>query len=88
MASTTERGYGSSHQKLRAWWAPRVARGGVLCARAGCGRVIEPGESWDLGHDDHDRARYSGPEHEACNRATASRRGVRPARRSSRRWFR
>ncbi|MGE3140566.1 MAG: hypothetical protein AB7I08_02770 [Thermoleophilia bacterium] len=71
--STTARGYGWVHQQVRARWAVSVATGRVCCAR--CGLPIEPGEPWDLGHDDHDRTRYSGPEHRACNRATAGRRG-------------
>jgi hypothetical protein len=73
--STTRRGYGAHHQRLRAWWAPQVAAGGVDCAR--CGRRIDPTtEPWDLGHDDNDRARYTGPEHAACNRGTSGRRKV------------
>jgi hypothetical protein len=82
MASTTERGYGTRHQRLRRDWARRVAAGEVWCAR--CGNFIEPGTPWDLGHDDRDRTIYTGPEHAACNRATAGRRRVR--RRKSRRW--
>jgi hypothetical protein len=78
--STTARGYGHAHQKLRKRWAKEVAKGTVTCPR--CGRMIEPGESWDLGHADHDRRRYVGPEHAGCNRATAGRGKVR----QSRRW--
>lgn len=74
--------YGSAHQKLRRAWAVRVALGGVACAR--CGGVIEPGEPWDLGHDDIDRSVYRGPEHSACNRATSRHRLERLA--SSRLW--
>jgi ATPase family associated with various cellular activities (AAA) len=77
---TTARGYGHAHQKLRRKWAKVVAKGTVVCPR--CGRVIEPGQSWDLGHADGDRRRYVGPEHQACNRATAGRGKLR----QSRRW--
>lgn len=78
---TSERGYGTHHQALRKQVAPLVAGGGVACAR--CGGAIDPDEPWDLGHDDHDRSRYTGPEHRRCNRATAGRNGLGN---QSRRW--
>jgi hypothetical protein len=79
-AKTTDRGYGGKHQQLRKRWTPAVERGEVNCARAGCGLPILPGEPWDLGHDDYDRSRYSGPEHRECNRgAPGKRRGQQTA---------
>jgi hypothetical protein len=68
--STSKRGYGWTHQKLRNRWARDVARGEVECAR--CGEPIWPEEPWDLGHVDGDKSRYAGPEHRSCNRATAT----------------
>ncbi|WP_082921109.1 hypothetical protein [Rhodococcus sp. HS-D2] len=69
--TTAQRGYGSAHQHTRKAWRPAVEAGRVRCAR--CRRPIRPGQAWDLGHDDRDRSRYRGPEHVACNRATAGR---------------
>lgn len=71
--NTTDRGYGSTHQRLRAEWAPFVDAGDVDCWR--CRLPIDPVEPWDLGHDDDDRTIYRGPEHVTCNRSTAARRG-------------
>ena len=84
--TTTEQGYGAAHQKLRAKWAPAVAGGGVFCAR--CGGRIDPGEPWDLGHDDEDRSRYAGPEQSLCNRRTATHRADRRRASDSRSWSR
>lgn len=69
--SSTARGYGSEHKAERERWAPLVATGNVKCAR--CRIHIGTDEPWDLGHEDNDRSRYAGPEHAACNRATAGR---------------
>jgi hypothetical protein len=66
---TTAKGYGWTHQQVRASWAPSVATGTVRCAR--CGEPIGAGQPWDLGHHDTDRHIYIGPEHSACNRSTA-----------------
>jgi hypothetical protein len=75
--TTAQRGYGYAHKALRARWAERIAHGGVSCTR--CGLLILPGEPFDLGHDDYDRSRWTGPEHPRCNRGAPSRRrrGVR-----------
>ncbi|UTI62235.1 hypothetical protein NBH00_12740 [Paraconexibacter antarcticus] len=76
MASTTDRGYNYAHKRLRRRWAREVEQGHVACAR--CRRLIQPGEPWDLDHDDQDRSRYIGPSHARCNRATAGRRPPSP----------
>jgi hypothetical protein len=84
---TTKRGYGAKHQKKRRVAARAVAQGTVDCWR--CGLPIQPGQMWDLGHDDDDRTAYKGPEHAKAadcpaggNRATAGRRKPK----FSRRW--
>ena len=69
--STTSRGYGNQHQKIRKALASLVETGDMTCAR--CGERILPGTPWDLGHDDFDRTVWTGPEHRRCNRATANR---------------
>ena len=69
--TTTQRGYGKPHQRIRARLTPLVLAGGVKCVR--CGELIDPHEPWDLGHVDHDPSRYAGPEHARCNRATTGR---------------
>lgn len=63
--TTTERGYGAEHQRLRAQWAPIVEAGEANCGR--CGGAIDPDEPWELDHTD-DRQDYNGPAHMDCNR--------------------
>jgi hypothetical protein len=81
---TTARGYGRQHQRRRAELAPYVAAGLVDCWR--CEQRIRPGQPWDLGHDDSDRTRYRGAEHQACNRGAPGKRRADPAPRPRTRW--
>lgn len=74
MARTTDRGYGIEHQKRRERERRLVEAGKAMCWR--CNKPIDPGEPWDLGHDDNDRTQYNGPEHRRCNRATKSHRAI------------
>lgn len=74
--STTRRGYGSDHQRLRKQWARIVEAGEAHCAR--CGRAIQPGTPWALDHRD-DRQGYLGPSHQRCNQAAANRKRSRRA---------
>lgn len=71
--SREQRGYTPQHRAIRTGYEPAVKAGLITCWR--CGQPITPEQPWDLGHDDHDRTRYRGPEHQACNRATAGRGG-------------
>jgi hypothetical protein len=76
--------YDNAHVRLRAQWAPRVAAGVVKCWR--CDELIASGATWDLGHDDEDRAFYRGPEHRKCNRATSTRKAFEQGYDHSRDW--
>ena len=67
--SRQARGYDTTHTKLRAQWAPRVAQGGI---HRTCPGLLPPDQPFDLGHDRYDRTRWTGPEWPACNRATAA----------------
>jgi hypothetical protein len=73
--SREQRGYDHAHRELRKQWAPKVARGGILCGK--CGNTIQPGTTWHLGHTD-DRTTWTGPEHAHCNLSDAGRRSHRP----------
>ena len=74
--NTTAGGWGHTHRMLRKEFEPVVRAGSARCVR--CGEKILPWEPWDLGHVDGDRSRYAGPEHRACNRATAGRKWPEP----------
>jgi hypothetical protein len=71
-ASSTARGYGIEHQRLRKQWAVKVAQGQAVCAR--CGGWISPDSEWHLDHDSFDRKRYLGPSHAWCNTTEPARR--------------
>ena len=84
--TTTERGYGAQHQRIRAALTPIVNAGDATCWR--CGRTIVPGTPWDVGHDDEDRSLYRGPEHTTCNRGEPSKRRGRQTRARRPQWSR
>jgi hypothetical protein len=67
--SSTQRGYGATHKRLREHWANSIRHSTVLCSR--CGKPIGTDENWDLDHTD-DRQGYRGPSHSTCNRARLS----------------
>jgi hypothetical protein len=69
-ASTTARGYGSTHQGTRKRWVPVVRTGTVPCAH--CGWLIGANEPWDLAQAP-DRSGWLGPAHRYCNRADGAR---------------
>jgi hypothetical protein len=68
--SSTARGYGAPHQRLRERWAKVIEAGGVLCGR--CGRLIDPAMPWDLSHPFDDKTQRPEPWHAACNRSFAA----------------
>jgi len=61
--------YGRRHQAERVDWAYLVEAGHVTCAE--CGETIEPGSTWDLGHQGP--GQRSKPEHADCNRSKGAR---------------
>lgn len=85
-ATPAQRGYGKRHRELRAAWAPYVEAGRVKCTAPVCvveratgTRRIARGAEWDLGHDETDRRKYAGPQHQECNRGQSRRSPTRPA---------
>jgi hypothetical protein len=75
---TAARGYGTPHQRLRAYWKPIVEAGQAECHAERClmpSRWIIPGTPWDLGHQPG-KAGYRGPEHRRCNRHEGQRMSV------------
>lgn len=69
--TTSQRGYGPAHVRLRNEYQAKLDSGITLyCWR--CDKPIDP-TRWDLGHDDNDRGTYRGPECVPCNRSSAAR---------------
>jgi hypothetical protein len=71
--STSARGYGWAHQKLRARLIQRM-RDGDPCAE--CALPMWHGTPLDLCHD-HDNGGYKGLGHASCNRSEGASRGNR-----------
>jgi hypothetical protein len=64
------------HRQLRAKYKRAVDAGNAWCLEPIClmpDRHIEPGQKWDLAHDEF--GDYRGPAHAKCNRSEAARRG-------------
>lgn len=71
----TQRGYGAAHTRLRATWQARIDAGETIhCWRPDCDTRLA-GRIWQLGHDDHDRSQYRGPECIPCNTKHGGRQG-------------
>jgi hypothetical protein len=75
-----QRGYGAAHRKLgrcgRLWWP----LGDVVCSRPECpypGRLIVPGQAWDLDHTEDRVGRTSGRRTQLCNRRAGAIKGNR-----------
>lgn len=64
--------YCGHHQRMRTQWEAAVATGKAECWR--CSEPLAPDQPFDVGHDDHDRNVYRGPECLKCNRSTSTRR--------------
>lgn len=86
--------YDFAHRREREEWVPRVAAGGVRCAR--CCLPIGSGERWQLDHDDGGRPRLavavgrSWPAHARCNESAGGAKGNDRRRRGnprSREWY-
>lgn len=83
MASTTERGYGWTHQQLRAQLiADLAAHPGQPCGR--CGHPMYVEQQPHLDHTE-DRTGYRGLAHADCNRVAGARKGGRIRRRLAQR---
>jgi hypothetical protein len=74
--TTTARGYGYGHQRLRAALLPQAY--GTPCPHHGvdplCPGLMLPGQDLDLDHTD-DRTSYRGMAHASCNRRAGGRKG-------------
>jgi hypothetical protein len=73
--TTTQRGYGNLHQKLKRQLTPIVDRGDAHCQEIHClmtTRWIPPHTAWDLAHD-RVNGGYLGPAHMRCNRSEGAR---------------
>jgi hypothetical protein len=82
LGKTTAGGWDGRHKQQRRRWQAMLNQGAVIqcaCTRPDCTHqgqcpvLIDSATRWDLGHDDHDRTRYNGPECVPCNRSAGAR---------------
>jgi hypothetical protein len=62
--TTTQRGYGADHVRMRRQWSTLVEIGAAECSL--CGESVEPSDRWHMDHTD-DRQGYRGVAHALCN---------------------
>ena len=77
----TQQTYGRRHHATRLAWLPYVDTGTITCPK--CNLPIQPGQTWDLGHQDNGTTQ---PEHAACNRSAGARAGNQARNKPSQRW--
>ncbi len=75
--SSTARGYGAEHERIKRMWQARIDHGETVPCSL-CGKPVT-GTGWHLDHTP-DRTAYRGPAHAGCNTSDGGKRGARVVR--------